>query len=316
MNHLSRVLPLLLTTALVACNQSGAGDLPPAAGEGAPPMPALPRAAPADKPPDGARPDSRTTGTTVPVDRAEVAPTMSAIIQAISVEEGDMVKKGQILFRMRTTDISLQLQQATAAQKSARVAAAAAKVEFDRMQRLLDQNAVERAQYDRVKAQYDGAQVGAEQAKVAVSMARRMLADATVKSPISGVVTAVLKNPGEMATMMPPTVVVVLEDQSTLELVFRLPESSLASLAVGNPIAVDFEAIKQKRDAVVARVSPSVDPRTRTVEVVARLDNKDGRLRSGMLAIVNLMNPPGSSGTPAGNLSAEQLDVAQQGAEN
>jgi RND family efflux transporter MFP subunit len=184
------------------------------------------------------------------------------------------------------------------------------------MQRLLDQNAVERAQYDRVKAQYDGAQVGAEQAAVAVSMARRMLADATVKSPISGVVTAVLKNPGEMATMMPPTVVVVVEDQSTLELKFRLPESALASLAVGNPIAVDFEAIKQKREAVVARVSPSVDPRTRTVEVVARLDNKDRRLKSGMLAVVNLMNSPGSSGTPAGNLGVEPPDVAQQGAEN
>ncbi|HLU67436.1 MAG TPA: efflux RND transporter periplasmic adaptor subunit [Kofleriaceae bacterium] len=296
------VLPL----ALAGCNKGSGEELPPASGQGAPPLPELPAVAAADKPVETGGSD-RTIGTTVPIERAEVAPNMSAIIDKIVVEEGDMVKKGQLLFRLRTSDLSLRVDQARAAEKSARVALAAAKVEFDRMQRLLEKNAVEQAQYDRVKAQYEAAQVGAEQAKVAVSLARRMLSDATVKSPISGVVTAVPKNEGEMATMMPPTVVVVVEDQSVLELRFRLPESSLATARVGDVVTAQFEAIKVKREAKIARISPAVDPRTRTVEVVANLDNKDGQLKSGMMAVVDLAAAPGAEG--AGDGEAE-VDVA------
>jgi RND family efflux transporter MFP subunit len=290
--HLALTLAALAGAAaavtLPACKRGGEEKLPPASGEGAAALPALPTVTAPDRPAAAAPGSDRTTGTTVPIERAEVAPSMSAIIESIAVDEGDIVKKGQLLFKLRTSDLALHVQQAQAAVKSAEVGLAAAKVEFDRMQRLLEQNAVERAQYDRVKAQHDGAAVGAEQARVALAQARRMLSDATVKAPIGGVVTAVLKNAGEMATMMPPTVVVVIEDQSTLEVRFRLPEASMATLRAGDLVQLDFEAIKAKREATVHRISPSVDPRTRTIEVIARLDNRDGQLRSGMLAVVRL----------------------------
>jgi RND family efflux transporter MFP subunit len=168
------------------------------------------------------------------------------------------------------------------------VGAASAKIELDRMERLLAKNAVERAQYDRVKAQYDAAQSGAAQAQVAVSLARRGLGDATVRAPISGVVTKVPKNPGEMATMMPPTVVVIIEDQSKLKLKFRMPESSLATLQVGDKVKANLESMGEVREATIAQIAPTVDPRTRTVEYQAILDNPDRRLKSGMLATVTI----------------------------
>lgn len=289
----STVLAALLLVGPACKRSSGEDELPPAKGAGAPERPALPDVKPpaddaAAKAAAATPATNRTTGTTVPVERAEVAPSMSAIISAIEVEEGDMVKKGQVLFRLRTTDLSLRVDQARAAQDSAEVGASSAKVEFDRMQRLLDKNAVERAQYDRVKAQYDAARSAADQARVAVSLARRGLSDATVKAPISGVVAAVLKNPGEMATMMTPTVVVVVEDQSKLEVRFRMPEAALAKVAVGNKIKATIEALGVTRDAVVSRISPAVDPRTRTIEIVADLDNADRSLKSGMLVVVDL----------------------------
>jgi multidrug efflux pump subunit AcrA (membrane-fusion protein) len=85
---------------------------------------------------------------------------------------------------------------------------------------------------------------------------------------------------------MPPTVVVVVEDHSSLELRFRLPESQLGSLAAGDVIKASFVATGEARDARVVRVAPSVDPATRTVEVVSTIDNADGKLRAGMLANV------------------------------
>ncbi|HKE18491.1 MAG TPA: efflux RND transporter periplasmic adaptor subunit [Kofleriaceae bacterium] len=275
------------------CGKSSASEkLPPASGQGAPPREALPQISPtavAEKPAGGTE---RTTGTTYPLDRAEVSPDMSGIIESVDVEEGTQVKKGQVLYRMRTRALGLGVEQAQAQLHSAEVALSAAKVEHDRMQKLLAQKATEQAQYDRVKAQYDGAAVAVEQARVALAQARRALGDATVRSPIDGVVTEVRKNAGEMATMMPITVVLVVENQAQLELRFRLPESALGALKPGDPVTARFEAIHAERTARVNRISPAIDLRTRTFEVIATLENQDGALKSGMLAVVQMGAAP------------------------
>ena len=298
---------LLVSVALVgpACGKRTSPEgMPPPSGQGAPPREPLPPVAPAVTAEQGGptRTD-QTTGTTFPLDRAEMSPDMSGVIQAVEVEEGDRVKKGQVLYRMRTAEISLGVQQAEAALRSAQVGLSASKVEYDRMQRLLEQNATEQAQFDRVKAQHDAATVGVEQAKVALAQARRRMTDAAVRSPIDGVVTEVRKNAGEMATMMPITVVLVVEDQSTLELRFRLPEASLAALQPGDEVTARFEAIGAEAPAKVHRISPAIDQRTRTFEVIARIDNADGKLKSGMLARV-LLGKPASGATGAASAEA------------
>ena len=307
--HLVTALGLLVAPGCKR-DSSGKDQMPPAKGAGAPARPALPDTKAPEDPKEPAAPGSeRTTGTTEPIDKAEVAPSMSAIIASIAVEEGQKVKKGQLLFRLRGSDMSLRVDQARSAEKSAAVNLSAAKVEYDRMQRLLEKKAIEQAQFDRVKAQYDAARAAVDQAKVGVSMARSGLGDTTVESPISGVVTKVPKNPGEMATMMPPTVVGVVEDQSRLKVRFRMPEGSLANLAVGAPVVVKLEAIGVDREASISWVAPTVDPHTRTVEYIAILDNADGKLKSGMLAVVTLAegSKPAESGKPAeGGKAAEK----------
>jgi RND family efflux transporter MFP subunit len=291
---LSVCLAALLPLA-AACGKSSGEELPPASGQGAPPRAELPPVAPAVTADKSSGGTERTTGTTYPLDRAEVSPDMSAIIASVEVEEGDPVKKGQVLFRMRTDSLRLAVEQAQAQLRSAEVGLSAAKIEHDRMQRLLAQKATEQAQYDRVKAQFDAAVVGVEQAKVALAQTRRGLNDATVRSPIDGVVTEVRKNAGEMATMMPITVVLVVEDQSQLELRFRLPESALTALKPGDPVVARFEAIGAERTARVHRISPALDLRTRSFEVIARIENADGALKSGMLAVVQLDGKPGAA---------------------
>jgi RND family efflux transporter MFP subunit len=293
MKQLRPTLFLSLSIAILApagaCSKRSSGDdMPPATGKGAPPREKLPPVEPAVAADKARTGTEQTTGTTFPLDRAEMAPNFSGIIDQVLVEEGEKVAKGQILYRMRTSDLSLRVDQAQAQLRSAQVALDAARVEYQRQERLLEQKAIEQAQFDRVKAQYDSAVVGVEQAKVARAMSRRGMADAFVRSPIGGVVTQVLKNAGEMATMMPPTVVVVIEDQSTIELRFRLPESALSALKPGDTVTAEFESIKAERAARVNRMSPALDMRSRTFEVIATIDNKDGSLRSGMLALVKL----------------------------
>jgi len=286
----------VLALALAACGQDKSGsNLPPASGEGAPPraeLPSLP-AAGDDGAGTVAETTGETTGTTYPIRSAAMGPNMSGVISQLEVEEGDAVKKGDVLFRLRTQDINLRIKQAETALKAANVRLAAVDVEYQRTSRLFEKNAVDQATWDRVQAERNGALAGVEAAQAGIAVAKQARTDATVRSPIDGVVTAKLKNVGEMVTMMPPTVVVVVEDHSVLELRFRLPERALASLKVGDQIEATFQAIGVERTAKISRISPNVDQRTRTVEVVAEIPNGDKSLKAGMLAKVRVLDGDG-----------------------
>jgi multidrug efflux pump subunit AcrA (membrane-fusion protein) len=87
---------------------------------------------------------------------------------------------------------------------------------------------------------------------------------------------------------MPPTVVLVVQDQSILELRLRLPEHDLGKVKIGDLVTARFDALGTTRQAKVTRINQAVDPHTRTVEVVAEIPNPDRTLKSGLLAAVEL----------------------------
>jgi multidrug efflux pump subunit AcrA (membrane-fusion protein) len=265
----------------LACGKRGAAPMPPAQGSGAAALPELPviektnvkDEATAVPPTEG-----RTTGTTFPRAEAQLGPNA----------EGDRVRKGQVLFRQDARDAALRVEQAKVAARAAGVNLRLAETEHERNKVMFEQKAINQMAWDQIVGRLDSARVSVQQAEVAQSMAEKALADATVKSPIDGLVTAKLKSEGEMATMMPPTIVLVVQDQSTLELRFRLPEKSLTEVKPGDALTARFEALGMAREAKVLRINPAVDARSRTVEVVAMLNNKDGVLKSGLLANVEV----------------------------
>ncbi len=283
---------LLLSTLSIGAagckRRDGGKDLPPAAGAGAAPLPNLPSVVKVDEGGAVVPTEGHTTGTTFPRAEAQIGPNAGGVIAQILVKEGDRVRKGQVLFRQDTKDAALRVDQAKAALAAAQVNLRATETESTRTKSMFDQKAVSQMQWDQVAARLDGAKVGVSQAQVALNMAQKFQSDSTVRSPINGLVVAKLKNEGEMATMMPPTVVLVVQDQSVLELRFRLPEKALTQIKIGDVVNVSFEALGLKREAKVSRIQPAVDARTRTVEVVADIPNPDGALRSGLLAEVEV----------------------------
>lgn len=257
-------------------------------------MPALPKietAAPAGEG-EARATDSRTTGTLFPRAEAQIAPLVPGTLSQLLVKEGDAVKKGQVLFKQDARDAVLRRDQASAALAAARVQLDATQVEYDRTRRLFDQNAVNQAQMEQMQARLDGARVGVQQAQVMLNMANKAIADATVKSPMDGVVTMKLKSEGEMLTTMPPVPVLILQDQKVLELRFRLPERALADVKPGSEITAAFTAVGQTRKATVVRINPTVDARSRTIELIAEIPNDDGALRPGLLAEIQLGAKP------------------------
>lgn len=300
----------LLAALLVACDKE-AEDKPrlPPSQAGAPKIP-VPAAAGAS-PQAGARPGSRDmtreryVGNARPKHEAELGPRMSGTLASVEVQEGDMVKKGQVLFRLDARSTRLGVASAEAALQGAQIARDNAKRELERQQQLVAKGTVAAAVLERTEAAFNSAANGVSQAEVGLSMARRGTADSSVVSPIDGVVAHKLKSVGETVTMMPPTVVLVIQDQSVLEVRARVPEAALKLLHEGDQVTAHFTAVEAAREATIVRIQPTVDAMTRTIEVVVDVDNKDGALRPGMYVELELRPPLASILPPAPDAKAE-----------
>jgi RND family efflux transporter MFP subunit len=296
--------PWLAMTLVVAsgCKRSNAGQgLPPPTGSLA--IPAIPVAATNAEVAATAE-ELTASGTSGPVREAKLGPKASGVIAAMYVEEGDQVKKGQVLFRLDASTVAMGIVQAQAALNTATVGRDSAETELRRTQTLYERGSIAPAVYDQVKARFDGANAAVEQAKAALGTAKKMTADTTVISPIAGVVAARKASVGDTVTMMPPTIVLVVQDISSLEVRARVAETELKRLSPGKPIRIRFPSVDAERVVPIERINPSVDPMTRTVEVVALVPNQDHALKAGMLVEVDFGQPEAGPSSSASATSA------------
>ena len=118
-------------------------------------------------------------------------------------------------------------------------------------------------------------------------MQSRALADAIVKAPFSGLVADRLVSRGEYVT--PGQKLFELVSLDPIEVEFHLSEVDSSRVKVGNEVGVRVAPFPDETfSASVTIVSPTIDSRTRTLRVKAQLENKEGRLRPGLFARVDL----------------------------
>ncbi len=281
--HLAIAVLICVVVAPGCKNSNASTGLPETAGSQAPAIPVPPPAEEGRS--NGNATDSvlRATGTAFAIKEAELGPKSGGVLARVNVDEGDRVRKGQVLFTVETAQASLMVEQARAAVRAAEVNKARAQLDFDRTKPLHEKGAVPPATFDQVRLGLDQATVAVLQANVALSTAKKTLADTAVTSPLRGVVTKRFKDPGETVTMTPATTVLVVQDLSKIEIRVNLPESAMGRIHAGDPMNVNFRALGEVVDIPITRINPSVDSRARTIEVIAVVNNSDGKYKSGML---------------------------------
>jgi RND family efflux transporter MFP subunit len=144
--------------------------------------------------------------------------------------------------------------------------------------------------YDGMKLKLDLTANGLDQAKLGLEMAKRRLAQATIRAPYDALIVNRLASVGTQVQVMPPTVVYRIQDAKNLRLKVRVPESVLRNVAVGDAIEARLDSAGLDVVARVDAVVTSVEPQLRTFEIVANLDNEafEGKLRPGMFATVRI----------------------------
>jgi RND family efflux transporter MFP subunit len=121
------------------------------------------------------------------------------------------------------------------------------------------------------------------QRKATVALAEKKLGDSVIRAPFAGQVKERTVVPGQFLRVQTPVMVIVRVDP--LRVRVKVPERVAGWISIGQAVNVEVEAFPGKVfTGKVARMSPSVDTQTRTLEVEALLKNADGKLKPGFFA--------------------------------
>jgi membrane fusion protein (multidrug efflux system) len=233
------------------------------------------------------------TGTTEPVREANLGPQITARISNFLVKEGDKVKQGQVLVQLDNSEAGLRVQSTAANSASTRSQYELAKAEYERLAPLAERGTVTAQQLQRLAGQRDALKAASDAAQVAEADAARNVTNTSVRAPFAGVVSKTQMDVGEVATLMPPSVLLRLVDLSSVDVRVKVHERELARVAIGDAVQAKFPSSGQTAVGQVTFISPEIDPRTRNAEIVTRIPNADGLLRAGMFAELEI-KPKGS----------------------
>lgn len=201
----------------------------------------------------------------------------------LHVQEGSEVAAGDPIVTLEADLQATGLQQADAALAAADAARAQLAADLERVRGLVARGASPRSQLELLEAQLrtSDAQVG--QARAARRSASEQRSRTVVRSPIAGTVALLTLQQGDTVAPGVPICAVVRTDQVEIEL--RVTEQDYVRVVRGMAAEVRPPALPDVlRHGTVARVSPVIDPLTRTARVTVAVENQDGLLRPGMVA--------------------------------
>ncbi len=271
---------LVVCAALVACKKPGQN--PPAATTESAPI----KLAPEDVTVVGRgelQTGPRISGTLQASVRAVVRAETQGSVVAIGPELGQSVKKGDLLARIEAKALG----DVTTSAKSGLTAAQAqyelALGEVKRTEALVKGGAIAQRDLDRAKSQLTAAEAQVAQARAQLASSQSQLGDATVRSPVTGVVARRAVSVGDVVS--PGAELYEVIEPSTMRLDASVASDDLSALAPGKTVDFSVRGYPgQKFTGSIARVAPAADPVTRQIQVLVDIPNPGGKLVAGLYA--------------------------------
>jgi RND family efflux transporter MFP subunit len=266
----------------------------------------------------------RVSGTLTPEEEADVAAETPGRVVSTPVERGTPVATGAELVRIASTEADAQAREAEAnvAQvearlamtgndrldiervpevANARAAADQANADFERTQMLMDRHLLSTAEFEQRRTQaetasrqLDVARNSAQQqyqsllaARARLSLARKALADTSVRAPFDGVIGERLVSVGDYVVR--GTKVAHVMRVSNLRVELTIPEQYISTVAAGRPVAFEVDAYPGRTfTGRVRYVSPALKADTRTLLVEALVPNESRLLKPGFYATARI----------------------------
>ena len=206
-------------------------------------------------------------GTVAAVQGVTVSADLPGTVERIAFDSGTSVREGEVLALLDTRQEQAQLAAAEAQRELARL-------NFDRMQGLLNERVISRAEFERATAEH-------RQADARVGEIRAAIERKTIRAPFSGVLGIRHVNLGQY--MSGGDAVVTLQSLNPIYVNFGVPQQSAGQMRVGRNVRITMDdRAGAELTGHVTAIDSIVDEAPRNIQVQATLANPAGKLRPGM----------------------------------
>lgn len=204
-----------------------------------------------------------------------VAETGGRVVR-LNVDEGSIVHKGQVLIEIDTEYSSLDLRNAEAAYQKL-------KTDFERYSSSYETGGV-------TKAQLDDIALALKNAEITVQQARRRVADANIKSPISGIINKRIVEPGAFVSMGTPLFNIV--DVSSLKLKVNVNEQQVVNIKTGDQVKITSTIFPDEEfSGTLTFIAPKADESLNYLVEIEVNNIPPNTLRAGMYATATFKTP-------------------------
>lgn len=239
-----------------------------------------------------------------PLLQAEVGAKTLGYLDAVLVDRGDRVRKGQLVALVRPSDLPDQLSAARSSAAQADAAVALARANLDRARALAPAGRISRQELQQAETALAAAEAVQAGSRSQVGALAVRLGETRITSPLDGVVSQRRLDPGVLVGPSSNSGSILTVDQSeTLRLFVSANENDVQRLRLGQIAHLELDAMPGRRfEGRVVRLAPALDPATRTLDAEVQLPNAGGELRAGMYgraAIVTGVHP-GALTVPVG----------------
>ena len=205
-------------------------------------------------------------------EQVDIRSEVSGIVESINFQEGTMVSKGQVLFKVNDIELRAQLANVKTSQGLASENERRAKL-------LLEKEAISQEEYDIASADF-------KSSKAQTQLIQAQIAKTTVRAPFSGKIG--LRSISNGTYVTPTTPIAKLVNTSQLKITFSIPEKYASQMKVGNALSFTTAGAAEKFSAKIYAIEPEIEIATRTLKVRAIAQNPDGKLYPGTFANVAL----------------------------
>ena len=205
---------------------------------------------------------------------SDVYSRVQGLVEKISVEEGDFVKKGQLLLQLEPEELEFE-------EARAKVEYEQEKNLYERKQAMFDKQLLSKEEFETSKFSLDAKRIAWQKAKLNLDYTR-------IISPISGVIGERLVRPGDR-TQPSDKLLTVINNEEMIAVV-HVPEKEVGNIQKGQKAFITSQHLQDEQFlGWIKRVSPVVDPQSGTFKVTVGIRNEQNQLRPGMFVNAHIV---------------------------
>jgi HlyD family secretion protein len=229
-------------------------------------------------------------GSIIPIDRVEIKSKASGLVEELPVNQGDRIKKGDLIARLDQKDERAAVSQAQADFDIARAELVKAEREDQRKTELFSEHLISEEERDQMVLDLAIAKGKLVQATTALERAKERLSESIVRAPIDGIILQKYVEKGQIiasgiSNVSGGTPIVDIADMSTVFIQAGVDEVDIGKIKIGQPAIVLADAFPQKRfQGKIIRIAPEakIEQNVTLFDVIVQVNNEEGILKSGM----------------------------------